>query len=243
MTSFGPAKRLQSERGDAPSRFRERAGQARPNLRHAGRDAQSHRAAGDDRNVGRRQADDLRGVAGGLQHARRARANVRFAERERPRHHQVCRLGFRQQTLAVDALSARGGGGAAARQTGQARAQPQDDVSDGRSSSPHPAARPARRHADGKLVSLQHDYVYHRSMLDDYHEDCGEATAFQYSVPNLRVKFGRARRNVGSPTDMRGPGAVPGLYATESAMNELADQLKIDPVRAPHPQRAKDRRG
>ena len=30
--------------------------------------------------------------------------------------------------------------------------------------------------------------------------------------------------------DMRGPGAVPGLYATESAMNELADQLKIDPV-------------
>src|SRR5437867_11568426 len=29
---------------------------------------------------------------------------------------------------------------------------------------------------------------------------------------------------------MRGPGAVPGLYATESAMNELAEQLKIDPV-------------
>src|SRR5213078_3925807 len=43
--------------------------------------------------------------------------------------------------------------------------------------------------------------------------------------------FGRARRNVGSPTSMRGPGAVPGLYATESAMNELADQLKIDPVK------------
>ena len=83
---------------------------------------------------------------------------------------------------------------------------------------------------DGKLVSLQHDYVYHRSMLDDYHEDCGEATAFHYSVPNLRVHFGRARRNIGAPTDMRGPGAVPGLYATESAMNELADQLKIDPV-------------
>jgi xanthine dehydrogenase YagR molybdenum-binding subunit len=30
---------------------------------------------------------------------------------------------------------------------------------------------------------------------------------------------------------MRGPGAVPGLYATESAMNELAHQLKIDPVK------------
>src|ERR1700704_1338421 len=85
--------------------------------------------------------------------------------------------------------------------------------------------------AAGKLVSLQHDYVNHQAILDNYHEDCGEATAFQYSVPNLRVAFGRARRNVGSPTAMRGPGAVPGLYATESAMNELADQLKIDPVK------------
>ncbi len=83
---------------------------------------------------------------------------------------------------------------------------------------------------EGKLVSLQQDYVYSKSLLDDYHEDCGEATAFHYSVPNLRVTFGRARRNVGSPTAMRGPGAVPGLYATESALNELAGQLKIDPV-------------
>src|SRR4051812_47484191 len=83
---------------------------------------------------------------------------------------------------------------------------------------------------DGKLVSLDHDYVYHRAMLEDYHENCGEATAFHYSVPNLRVHFGRARRNIGTPSDMRGPGAVPGLYATESAMNELADELKMDPV-------------
>jgi xanthine dehydrogenase YagR molybdenum-binding subunit len=67
-------------------------------------------------------------------------------------------------------------------------------------------------------------------MLDDYKEDCGESTALQYSVPNLRVTFGVARRNVGSPTSMRGPGRVPGLYATESALNELAFQLKIDPV-------------
>ena len=83
---------------------------------------------------------------------------------------------------------------------------------------------------DGKLVSLQHDYVYHMSMIDAYHEDCGEATPFHYSVPNLRVSFGRARRNIGATSDMRGPGAVPGLYATESAMNEMAERLKMDPV-------------
>ncbi len=72
--------------------------------------------------------------------------------------------------------------------------------------------------SDGKLVSLMHDYVYHMSVLDDYHEDCGDATPFHYSTPNLRVSFGRARRNIGATADMRGPGAVPGLYATESAM-------------------------
>jgi xanthine dehydrogenase YagR molybdenum-binding subunit len=84
---------------------------------------------------------------------------------------------------------------------------------------------------EGKLLALHHDYIYHLSMIDHYHEDCGEATPFHYSVPNLRVTFGRARRNIGATADMRGPGAVPGLYATESAMNEMADQLKIDPVR------------
>jgi xanthine dehydrogenase YagR molybdenum-binding subunit len=66
---------------------------------------------------------------------------------------------------------------------------------------------------------------------DIHHEDCGETTAFHYSVPNLRVEFGRAKRNIGATADMRGPGAVPGMYATESAMNELADRLKIDPVK------------
>ncbi len=83
---------------------------------------------------------------------------------------------------------------------------------------------------EGKLVSLQHDYIYQRSILDNHHEDCGETTPFQYSVPNLRVTFGRAARNIGASADMRGPGAVPGLYATESAMNELARELNIDPV-------------
>src|SRR6267378_4529222 len=83
---------------------------------------------------------------------------------------------------------------------------------------------------EGKLVSFQHDYIYHLSMIDHYHENCGEATPFHYSVANLRVTFGRARRNIGATADMRGPGAIPGLYATESAMNEMAGRLKIDPV-------------
>jgi xanthine dehydrogenase YagR molybdenum-binding subunit len=84
---------------------------------------------------------------------------------------------------------------------------------------------------DGKLVALLQDYIYQRSILDLHHEDCGESTGIQYSVPNLRVTFGRAKRNIGAGADFRGPGRVPGLYATESAMNELAVQLKIDPMK------------
>jgi xanthine dehydrogenase YagR molybdenum-binding subunit len=83
---------------------------------------------------------------------------------------------------------------------------------------------------DGKLVSLQHDYVNSTSVLDNYDENCGEATPHMYSVANLRVTSGLAKRNIGTPTSMRGPGAVPGLFATESAMDELAVKLGIDPV-------------
>ena len=84
--------------------------------------------------------------------------------------------------------------------------------------------------ADGRLTSLQHDYTNHTNMLDDYDENCGEATTYFYSVPNLRLTSGLAKRNVGSPTSMRGPGAVPGLYATESALDELAIALNMDPL-------------
>ncbi|HEY2470299.1 MAG TPA: xanthine dehydrogenase family protein molybdopterin-binding subunit [Terracidiphilus sp.] len=83
---------------------------------------------------------------------------------------------------------------------------------------------------DGRLLALKQDYLNVTSMLDDFDEGCGEATPYLYSVANLEVTSGLVRRNFGTPTPMRGPGAVPGLYALESAMNELADELKIDPL-------------
>lgn len=83
---------------------------------------------------------------------------------------------------------------------------------------------------DGKLLAVRHDYRNNTSMLDDFEEGCGEATPILYSVTNLEVTKGLVGRNMGAPMYMRGPGAVPGLYALESAMNELADELKIDPL-------------
>ncbi len=83
---------------------------------------------------------------------------------------------------------------------------------------------------EGKLLSLSQDYLNHTSQLDDIRENCGEATPFLYSTANLRVSSALVRRNVGTPTPMRGPGAVPGLFAVESAMDELAIKLNMDPV-------------
>lgn len=83
---------------------------------------------------------------------------------------------------------------------------------------------------EGKLLALRHDYLNVTSQLDDFNEGCGEATPYLYSVANLEVTSGLVRRHVGAPMYMRGPGAVPGLYALESGVNELAEQLSIDPL-------------
>jgi xanthine dehydrogenase YagR molybdenum-binding subunit len=83
---------------------------------------------------------------------------------------------------------------------------------------------------DGKLTAIRHDFLNHTSLTDDIVEHCGEQTPFIYSCPNLEVSSGLVRRNVGTPTPMRGPGAVPGLFALESAMDELAIRLKMDPL-------------
>ncbi len=83
---------------------------------------------------------------------------------------------------------------------------------------------------DGKLTAIRHDFLTETSQLDDFVEHCGEQTPFLYSCPNLEVTTGMVRRSVGAPAPMRGPGAVPGLFALESAIDELAIKLKMDPL-------------
>ena len=74
-----------------------------------------------------------------------------------------------------------------------------------------------------ELVSLQQDYRNHTSYGDDVRENCGEATPFLYSTPNLKVTSALVRRNVGTPTPMRGPGAVPGVPRPASGDDRLPD--------------------
>lgn len=83
---------------------------------------------------------------------------------------------------------------------------------------------------DGKLLAIRHDFLNHTSMFQDSVERCSEQTPFLYDCANLDTSGAIVRRNVGAPSPMRGPGAVPGLFALESAMDELAIKLNMDPV-------------
>jgi xanthine dehydrogenase YagR molybdenum-binding subunit len=82
----------------------------------------------------------------------------------------------------------------------------------------------------GKLVSVQHDSINSTSFTDIYVENCGGMTQGGYSCPNMRVTHKTAQVNHGTPTSMRAPGAAPGLFALESALDEMAIAAGVDPL-------------
>lgn len=83
---------------------------------------------------------------------------------------------------------------------------------------------------NGQLQALTHDYSSQAAIYSEYKENCGEVSGLLYKIPAVKVTSGVARRNQSVQTSMRGPGAVPGSFALESALDELAIELKMDPV-------------
>jgi xanthine dehydrogenase YagR molybdenum-binding subunit len=83
---------------------------------------------------------------------------------------------------------------------------------------------------DGKLTSIIHESISHTSMFDAFIEPCTVATPMMYASPNVYAITKVVRLNQGTPTFMRAPGESSGMFALESAMDELAYQLGIDPV-------------
>jgi len=83
---------------------------------------------------------------------------------------------------------------------------------------------------DGKLTAIQHDTLVQTSPVDEFVEACGNTSRFLYSCPNMSIAHHAVRVNIATPTPMRAPGENPGLFAMESAMDELAYKLNIDPV-------------
>jgi len=83
---------------------------------------------------------------------------------------------------------------------------------------------------DGKLTAIQHDVVVQTSTVDDFFESAGSINRMLYSCPNVSISHKAVRVNISTPTSMRAPGENPGTFAMESAMDELAYRLKMDPL-------------
>lgn len=84
--------------------------------------------------------------------------------------------------------------------------------------------------ADGKITSIRHESVNTTSFVEQYLENCGGMTQSLYSCPNVTVTHHTTNVHRGAPTSMRAPGAAPGLFALESAIDELALACKKDPL-------------
>lgn len=84
--------------------------------------------------------------------------------------------------------------------------------------------------ADGKLVSIQHHAVAATSQFEDHQENVVNWSGMLYHAPNVDLRYELAKLDIYSPGDMRAPGAPLGLFALESAMDELAIAAKIDPI-------------
>src|SRR5437899_8970999 len=83
---------------------------------------------------------------------------------------------------------------------------------------------------DGRLTAIVHDGYQETSTYEEFSEALVSPTGFLHSCPNVYTRRRIARMNVHTPTYMRAPGEVSGIFALESAMDELAVALKMDPV-------------
>lgn len=83
---------------------------------------------------------------------------------------------------------------------------------------------------DGKLTALAHETTTHCAINEEFIEPCGDVSEHMYRAENLKIAYKVAPMNVIIPTYTRAPGKSTGSFALESAMDELAYKLKIDPV-------------
>ena len=85
-------------------------------------------------------------------------------------------------------------------------------------------------HTDGTLESLTHDALAETSPIEDYNENVVSWSGVLYDCANVRESYRVAHLDFATPADMRAPGAVTGVWAIETAMDELAYKVGIDPL-------------
>ncbi len=84
--------------------------------------------------------------------------------------------------------------------------------------------------SDGSLTALSNQTVCLTSRFDEFVETAALPTRMLYQVDNNVTGHKVIKSDLGTPNFMRAPGESVGSYALESAMDEMAVALKMDPV-------------
>ncbi len=83
---------------------------------------------------------------------------------------------------------------------------------------------------NGKLIALNHSAFAETSQFEDYVENVVNWSHQLYPAANTLFEHKLVSLDVFTPLDMRAPGGVTGMHAIETAMDELAYKLQIDPL-------------
>ena len=84
--------------------------------------------------------------------------------------------------------------------------------------------------ADGRLLAISHEAAEQTSRLKEFAEQTAICSRWMYAAPNRRTAHRLVALDVPTPSWLRAPGECPGMYALESAMDELAHAAGLDPV-------------
>src|SRR5262245_8406359 len=84
--------------------------------------------------------------------------------------------------------------------------------------------------ANGTLDAITHSAVTVTSQYEQYFRQETAWSSLLYTCPNARYEHRLAQLDLATSCDMRAPGAPTGMFALESAMDELAVALKLDPL-------------
>lgn len=84
--------------------------------------------------------------------------------------------------------------------------------------------------ADGKLLAIIQQAWGNTSSYEDYGEKVVAPAGVLYASPHAKTVYRLVEQDANTPTPMRGPGAVTGVFALEMAMDEMADAVGMDPL-------------
>ena len=84
--------------------------------------------------------------------------------------------------------------------------------------------------AQGRLTALEHRSTSSTSVIEDWVEASAVVTRMLYASRAVVTAHRLVRLNVGTPTFQRAPGESTGMFALESAMDEMAIAAGLDPI-------------